>query len=66
VNSGVPYEAKGMSIIKFRDKSTEVYYQRDYYTEGDIMAAIPGLDQAVGGFRTFYRCAVDPDFICPF
>jgi len=66
VNSGVPYEAKGMSIIKFRDKSTDVYYQRDYYTEGDIMAAIPGLDQAVGGFRAFYRCAVDPSFICPF
>jgi hypothetical protein len=65
-NSGVPYEAKGMSIIKFRDKSTDVYYQRDYYTEGDIMVAIPGLDQAVGGFRAFYRCAVDPSFVCPF
>ena len=63
---GVPYEAKGMSIVKFRDKSTDVYYQRDYYTEGDIMAAIPGLDQAVGGFRAFYRCAVDPTFSCPF
>ena len=66
VNSGVPYEAKGMSIIKFRDKSTDVYYQRDYYTEGDIMVATPGLDQAVGGFRAFYRCAVDPSFVCPF
>ena len=65
LNSGVPYEAKGMSIIKFRDKSTDVYYQRDYYTEGDIMTAIPGLDQAVGGFRTFYLCAVDPTFVCP-
>jgi len=65
VNSGVPYEAKGMSIIKFRDKSTDVYYQRDYYTEGDIMIAIPGLDQAVGGFRLFYLCAVDPNFECP-
>ena len=63
---GVPYEAKGMSIIKFRPKSTDVYYQRDYYTEGDIMVAIPGLDQAILGFRTFYRCAVDPMFICPF
>ncbi len=30
-----------MSIIKFRPKSTDVYYQRDYYTEGDIMASIP-------------------------
>ena len=65
VNSGVPYEAKGMSIIKFRDKSNDVYYQRDYYTEGDIMSAIPGLDQAVGGFRGFYLCAVDPNFECP-
>lgn len=63
--AGVPYEAKGMSIIKFRDKSTSVYYQRDYYTEGDIMVNIPGLDQAIAGFRYFYRCAVDPDFPCP-
>lgn len=65
-NSGVPYEAKGMSIIKFRDKTTDVYYQRDYYTEGDIMIAIPGLDGAVYGFRAFYLCAVDPQFVCPF
>ena len=67
VNSGVPYEAKGMSIIKFDEKSTDVYYQRDYYTEGDIMIAIPGLDQAACGFRFFYQAAVDanPDFDCP-
>jgi len=66
VDSGVPYEAKGMSIIKFRDKSTDVYYQRDYYTEGDIMSAVPGLDQAVAGFRVLYLCTVDPSFECPF
>jgi len=46
LNSGVPYEAKGMSIIRFRDKSSDVYYQRDDYPEGDIMTAIPGLNQA--------------------
>jgi len=62
---GVPYSAKGMSIVKFRNRSTQVYYSRDYYTEGDIMITIPGLDEAVGGFRTFYRCAVDPTFECP-
>lgn len=62
---GVPYEAKGMSIIKFHDKSTKVYYQRDYYTEGDIMAVIPGLDAAINGFRIYYLCAVDPNFECP-
>jgi hypothetical protein len=61
----VPYNAKGITIIKFREKSTDVYYQRDYYTEGDIMATIPGLDEAIGGFRTYYRCAVDPSFDCP-
>lgn len=65
VESGVPYAAKGMSIIKFNDKSTDVYYQRDYYTEGDIMIVIPGLDAAAIGFRTFYLCAVDPNFVCP-
>jgi predicted SnoaL-like aldol condensation-catalyzing enzyme len=64
--NGVPYEAKGISIIKFRPWSREVYYWRDYYTEGDIMANIPGFDQAILGFRTYYRCAVDPTFVCPF
>lgn len=63
---GVPYEAKGISIFKFRHGSSRVYYQRDYYSEGDIMATIPGLDQAIGGFRAYYRCAVDPTFDCPF
>ena len=61
---GIPYEAKGMSVIKFNPKTTDVYYQRDYYSEGDIMAAIPGLDQAIGGFRLFYLCSVDPNFEC--
>lgn len=63
---GVPYQAKGISIFKFRPRSAMVYYQRDYYSEGDIMATIPGLDQAILGFRTYYRCAVDPTFDCPF
>ena len=63
--NGVPYSAKGMSIVKFRRWSTRVYYSRDYYTEGDIMINIPGLDEAIAGFRTFYRCAVDPTFDCP-
>ena len=61
----VPYNAKGITIIRFRRRSTKVYYQRDYYTEGDIMAYIPGLDEAIEGFRTYYRCAVDPTFDCP-
>jgi hypothetical protein len=64
--NGVPYKAKGISIIKFRPWSREVYYWRDYYTEGDIMTNIPGFDQAILGFRTYYRCAVDPTFDCPF
>lgn len=63
---GVPYEARGISIFKFRPRSAMVYYQRDYYTEGDIMATIPGLDEAILGFRTYYRCAVDLAFDCPF
>ena len=64
--NGVPYEAKGMSILKFRDRSTQTYYSRDYYSESDIMATVPGLDQAVAGFRVSYRCVVDPAFDCPF
>ncbi|WP_297086472.1 nuclear transport factor 2 family protein [uncultured Draconibacterium sp.] len=61
-----PYQAKGISIFKFLPNTTQVYYQRDYYSEGDIMATIPGLDEAIGGFRAYYRCAVDPTFDCPF
>lgn len=63
--NGVPYTAPGMSIIKFADGEAVVYYQRDYYTESDIMKNIPGLDEAVLGFRTYYKCAVDPSFECP-
>jgi hypothetical protein len=29
------------------------------------MINIPGLDDATEGFRTFYRCSVDPTFDCP-
>lgn len=62
---GVPYSADGMSVIKFRERSLKVNFQRDYYTEGDIMLGIPGLDEAIGGFRVYYRCAVDPTYDCP-
>ena len=63
---GAPYEAKGISIFKFRPRSAMVYFQRDYYSEGDIMATIPGLDELIWAFRAYYRCAVDPTFDCPF
>jgi predicted SnoaL-like aldol condensation-catalyzing enzyme len=63
--TGVPYSAKGMSILKFREGSTQTYYSRDYYSESDIMATVPGLDEAVVGFRIFYKCVVDPAFECP-
>ncbi|MGL5563008.1 MAG: nuclear transport factor 2 family protein [Tannerellaceae bacterium] len=63
---GSPYQAKGISIFKFLPNSSQVYYQRDYYSEGDIMATITGLDSAIIGFRTFYKCSVDPTFECPF
>lgn len=39
--NGVPYTAKGMSTIKFVPGQAMVCYQRDYYTEGDIMKNIP-------------------------
>jgi hypothetical protein len=29
------------------------------------MSNIPGFDEAILGFRTYYRCAVDPTFDCP-
>ena len=62
---GLPYVAKGVSIIKFRGRRLKAYYQRDYYTEGDIMAGIPELAPVIEGFRVFYRCAVDPTYDCP-
>ena len=61
---GIEYVAKGMSIIKFNPKTTDVYYQRDYYTEGDIMVAIEPLIPVIDGFRDFYRCAVEPGYTC--
>jgi hypothetical protein len=64
--SSVPYNAKGITVMKFARKSKKVYYQKDYYTEGDIMSSIPELAPVIDGFRTFYRCAVDPNFVCPF
>jgi hypothetical protein len=64
--SGVPYTAKGMSILKFRPKEARAYYQRDYYTGGDIMLNIPGLAEPTQAFRAYYRCAVDPAYPCPF
>lgn len=64
--NGVEYEAQGMSIIKFRPKETQAWYQKDYYTEGDIMINIPGLLEPAEAFRTYYKCAVDPTFECPF
>jgi len=62
---GVPYAANGMSVMKFRPGSTQVYYQKDYYTESDIMINIPGLAEPAEAFRVYYRCAVDPTFDCP-
>lgn len=64
--NGVPFDAPGMSIIKFRPKEAQAYYQRDYCTEGEIMINIPGLAEPTEAFRIYYRCAVDPTFICPF
>ena len=63
--NGVPFTAPGMSIVKFRPGTTQAYYSRDYYTEGDIMINIPGLDVPTQAFRTYYKCAVDPMFECP-
>ena len=64
--NGAAFEAPGMSIVKFEDGTAQSYYSRDYYTEGDIMLGIPELRDAVVGFRTYYQCAVDPVFGCPF
>lgn len=63
-STGVEYVAKGMSIIKFRPKTTDAYFQRDYYSEGDIMLAIPPLSPAISGFRELYRCIVEPNYVC--
>ena len=64
-SSASPTRPRASRSSSSAQKSAQVYYQRDYYSEGDIMATIPGLDVAITGFRTFYRCAVDPTFDCP-
>jgi hypothetical protein len=63
--NGAPFSAPGMSIVKFVKGTTQSYYSRDYYTEGDVMLGVPGLSQAVLGFRDYYRSAVDPTYVTP-
>ena len=61
--NGAPFSAPGMSIVKFIEGTTQTYYSRDYYTEGDVMLGVPELRDAVLGFRYYYRSAVDPNFV---
>ena len=63
--NGAEFSAPGMSIVKFVDGTLQSDYSRDYYTEGDVMLGVPELEEAVQGFRVYYRCAVDPTFECP-
>jgi hypothetical protein len=51
-----------MSIVKFVPGTTQTFYSRDYYTEGDVMLGVPELASAVEGFRHYYRLAVDPNY----
>lgn len=37
-----------------------------YYTDDIIMVNIPGLAEPAEAFRTYYKCSVDPNFVCPF
>jgi hypothetical protein len=60
--NGAPFSAPGMSIVKFVPGTTQTYYSRDYYTEGDVMLGVPELAPAVQGFRHYYRLAVDPNY----
>ena len=55
--SGVPYSAKGMSIVTFRDRGRQVYYACDHDTEADIMATFPALKRR---FRDSARLVVVP------
>jgi hypothetical protein len=36
----VPYDVKGLSILKFRDGETQAYYHKDLYTEGDLVCVL--------------------------
>jgi len=63
--NGAEFSAPGMSIVKFVEGTLQSNYSRDYYTEGDVMLGVPELEEAVRGFRVYYRCAVDPTFDCP-
>jgi hypothetical protein len=63
--NGAPISAPGMSIVKFVEGTTQTYYSRDYYTEGDIMLGVPELSDAVQGFRHYYRSAIDPTYVSP-
>ncbi|MEZ4602884.1 MAG: hypothetical protein R2861_05595 [Desulfobacterales bacterium] len=65
MSDGVSLQRSGHVNRKVRRRYPPVILCRDYYTEGDVMTGVPELVDAVLGFRTYYRCAVDPTFVCP-
>ena len=50
----VPFDAKGMSIMKFRPGEVQPYYHKDLFTEGDIWSEIPYLGVYVRVMRELY------------
>lgn len=55
VDEVLPYYADD---IEYHDPIVDIYGIQD-------MTGVPELEEAVLGFRVYYRCAVDPTFDCP-
>lgn len=56
--AGFSYEAPGMSIVKFHPGGNKIYFQRDYYSEGDVWANVPNYGDTVKELRDIFEDAV--------
>lgn len=63
--NGSPYSAKGMTVMKFHPRSKMVYYQRDHYSEGDIMINIPPAGRTDRGVQDILQVRRGPDVHLP-
>lgn len=55
----IKYKVPGMSIIKFREGESLIYYQRDYFSEGEIWSKIPYIGAFIRGLRGKYKRDLD-------
>jgi len=56
--SPAAFEAPGLSVLKFRESESQVYFHKDLFTEGDIWVNVPLWGRHVRQWRASYKCRV--------